>query len=132
MIVAEIPKDRFMELGEQLRASYGAYDPLEALIENWAQWCSRGGLQHMHVRAGSVGQGFKHYDTEGGYIELDIANARTVDAIIWGDLTPLERAAVSVTYLGGVWSWLLDIERVLDRAKGQVRVGCVRKGLLTA
>lgn len=125
-----------LEHNEILKAQLGKAlegDPeeakLEELLENWARWMKSGGIREHNVSSRSVGQGFTHYG-ETDYTGLDIANARTVNAVM-GDLTHFERGAVNVTYLGGRWIWAgRSMQDELFEAKKKLKAGCEKKGIL--
>lgn len=119
-------------LKSQLLRAYEETDEqeaaLERLLQNWAIWMTKGGTP-FHVKSKSVGQGFTHYG-ETDYLGLDIANARTVNAVM-GDLNNFERGAINVTYLGGRWIWLkISMDAELHQARVKLRAGCLRKGIL--
>ena len=134
MIVADQIEELHNErLKSQLTKAIKETDPeeakLERLLHNWATWMHTGGMPEFRLVAKSLGENFTNYGDTDYLSAVDIPTARTVNAIM-GDLTALERAAINVTYLGGVWSWGRDINYVLNLALGALREGCIRKGIL--
>lgn len=106
-----------------------ADEHLEDLLINWVRWMESGGMSQFRVRCRSVGQGFKHFDTESAYIELDARLARSVDAIVSHDLKPLERDAINSEYLRAIWPHDISIHLVLVIARQAVREALARRNV---
>jgi hypothetical protein len=100
---------------------------LERILYNWALWKKSGGMGHFHVRAGSVGEGYTHHDTDGAYAKHDVFMGQTTDAVI-RDLKALEKDAIHSEYLGDKWDHSVSIHHVLVIAHEAVRMGLKRKG----
>ena len=106
-----------------------ADERLEEMLMNWVRWMHGGGMSDFHVKCRSVGQGFKHYDTDSSYIELDARLAKAVDTIVTHDLKSLERDAINSEYLDAVWPHAVSIHPVLVIARQAVRMGLQRRSL---
>lgn len=105
-------------------------DHLEDLMLNWVRWMRSGGLSQFRVTCRSVGQGFKHYDRESSYIELDLRLAKAVDAIVSVDLKAMERDAINSEYLDATWLHETEIGYVLVVAREDIRRGLKRRGVV--
>lgn len=102
---------------------------LERILYNWANWMFSGGYSGFHVASGSVGEGFKHYDSEGEYRKADVELAKLTDAVI-RDLKRLEREAIEAEYLRREWRNAVSVHTVLVPAHESVRRGLERRGFL--
>jgi hypothetical protein len=100
---------------------------LQRILYNWAIWKKTGGMGNFHVRAGSVGEGFTHHDTDSAYDKHDLFMGQTTDAVI-RDLKALERDAIEAEYLERVWAHTVSVHHVLVIAHEAVRLGLKRKG----
>lgn len=122
---------RVLMAAEFVRPSSGKREYLwvERVLYNWANWMFTGGYADFQVRARSVGEGFKHYDSDGEYHKADVDLARITDAVI-RDLKRLEREAIEAEYLRREWRNGVSVHTVLVLAHESVRRGLERRGIL--
>jgi hypothetical protein len=124
-MAAEIPRATNAHLSVEKRRRLW----VERILYNWANWMFSGGYTGFHVGAGSVGEGFKHYDSDGEYRKSDVELAKTTYAVI-RDLKPAEREAIEAEYLRRAWTRSTPIGPVLVLAHESVRRGLERRGFL--
>ncbi len=87
-------------------------------LQNWANWH----LQHdmpeeFKISCGKHILPYRHFDAEGGYIEVDSRAAEQMEALIGDDIARLEREAVYWAYLSLSWIHAEQPEACLARAK---------------
>lgn len=104
---------------------------VEFHLENWSVWQRAKRIpDEFHVTGGDNLQGYKHYDTEGGYLAADAITAEAMDALITGDLKRLEREAIYAAYLDCVWGSKLSFGACLVVAKQHLRTLMSNHGIV--
>ena len=124
MIVAELP---IIRTDAHLSVEKRRQVWLERILYNWSTWMWTGGYTQFVVGAGSIGEGFRHYDSDGEYQKADVELARLTDAVI-RDLKRLEREAIEAEYIRRPWTSAISVHAVLVLAHESVRKGLERRG----